>query len=311
MRIRTFLAESSLLAALALGVGTLTACSHTDQPAQVGGTGATRSPLTVQGEGPSRAVTEALGEVPLRPEQRQIAESLAKEAQTRHLAAREAGKKMAIAIAEQVEAGQIDRAKLAPIFAEVKVAFEKTRTDDLAALQKLHDTLDKDQRTAFIQSLGQKAKEHHGMFGQEHAPNMNGHAMFKDLNLSDDQKTKIHEILKEEFHGGHGEWKGHHAAKGGEGGPPNEGHARGDGPPHGDGPRHGGMHAAWKDFSDDGFKVADAAARGPFGKGDPAAAAKPDRMLDMAEKILPILTPEQRKIAATKLRERANGPAAR
>ncbi len=267
--------------AVALGAGALSlgACSGTvEQPPQTSAA-VTKAPIGTSTHGVVKIVGEALGEVPLRAEQRTELEKLAQAAEQRHMATAEGRKDLALAIADQIEKGTIDRTALQPKIDRVVTDFEKLRPEDKAALARVHAVLDKDQRNAFVDALesGFKAKHHDHKAGFAKMK-----ALADELKLTDEQKAKIFEVMKE-ARKQHGEIQG-------------EQHFRG---PHAKGMQPG-RHALEK-FREDQF---DADALMPAATREKIAAGE-THILGAAEKILPILTPEQRKIAADKIRSMA------
>jgi len=237
---------------------------------QTSASAVSKAPVGASTHGIVRLVGDALGEVPLRPEQRTEIEKLASEAEARHAPTAGTRKDLMLAFADQVERGSIDR----------------------AALVKLHDLLDSEQRNLLVDAVEKQLKgkrEHaeHGLafgFGR-------WKRLADDLKLTDAQKSQIRDVVrdarkdesdagKDHARGGHG--RGHRQAKG----------------PHG---MRKGLDAFRQDKLDLD-KVGSPA--------DPGAMAKlgTERIATFAEKIVPILTPEQRKLAADKLRAiAANG----
>jgi len=258
-----------LVGALAVGAcgGSVEAGPATAQNAAA----ATKAPLATPIQlGHLKVVADALAEVPLRPDQRSAIEQLASDAQVRHTATKQARVDVANALAAQIEAGKIDRAALQPKIDAVAETVRTSQPADRAAFEKLHAILDKDQRSAFVDALVAKAHAQHGMHGgREHLQKLAA-----DLKLTDDQRAQIGSILRDQ-------WKGHHA----EG---KEGHEKGK--------------AMLEAFKQDRFVMDEVA---PAADAHEKANAMSARFLDMAEKVLPILTPEQRVLAANKVRERA------
>jgi Spy/CpxP family protein refolding chaperone len=218
------------------------------------------------------------------------------------------GKKdLILAVADQVEKGSIDRAALQPKIDRIVADVEKGRPEDTAALARIHAILDPDQRNAFADALEAKFKghgwKHHGADQgpppgeqgakgevQDHAggkfghggPGMHGGMMqlAADLKLTDDQKSQIKDVL-EAGHDGHAfKEMREHMSQG---------------------------KQVLESFRTDNFD-ANAATPAPD-KIRERAAAGTSRAIGVAEKVLPILTPEQRKIAADKLRAMANSGA--
>jgi Spy/CpxP family protein refolding chaperone len=277
-----------LVAAPALGCA---GASHSSSTA-MNVPGGTRAPVAPNAHGPVRLLGDALGDVPLTPDQRTQIEQLAADAEARHATARAAGKDLVEAIATQVEAGSIDRAALQPKVGAVAAAMQGARPADRAALERLHAILSSDQRVAFADAVEARMHGPHGGPGDGDRGHggagglkRGGHPLQQwaaDLNLSDEQRSRIRAILEE----------AHEKMPKGE-------HPRGGGWTVG-----GGRGAkVFEAFKQDRF-VMDEVAPAPA-DADRRAAEMGGQFLDVAARILPVLTPEQRAIAARKLREHA------
>ncbi|MFO0734968.1 MAG: Spy/CpxP family protein refolding chaperone [Labilithrix sp.] len=289
MKLAPRVSFSSLLLCTALSA---VACGGSVEQPQNTAQAASKAPIAANAHGPIKAMGEALGEVALRPDQRTEIEKLATDAEARHAPLSAGRKDLMLAFADQVEKGSIDRAALTGKLDKITADMERSRNDDRAALVKLHDLLDKQQRNEFVDALEKNFKAKHGFGGEGEGagpPRMgfgHMHKLAEDLKLTDDQKDKIKDVFKEswrenmkEHHGGKhagGPWGGHHK---------------------------GGKHAleAFREDKLDLDKVAPPQDLKAMANGGVEHVAK------IAEKVLPILTPEQRKIAADKLREMANG----
>ncbi len=262
------------LLALSLAVAACGGSTAADTGAQTAQSAATTAPVGVSTHGPVKMVGDALGQVPLRPEQRVELEKLAADAEARHQKVAPARKDLVEAVAAQVEAGQLDRVALQPKLDAAAAAWDGVRSQDRAALERVHAILDASQRAAFTDALHAQMKagrDHHA--GREHMKEWAA-----DLKLTDAQKDQIKQAFqakgKEHGHDFHAEMKDHHA-KGG--------HV---------------MDA----FKSDHFVMDDVA---PKVDAKQATAKMSGRMLGMIETVLPILTPEQRQIAALKIRAHA------
>jgi Spy/CpxP family protein refolding chaperone len=275
----------ALLSTLALVPASVVACGGSvEAPPQTSASAATKAPVGASTHGIVKIVGEALGEVPLRADQRTELEKLATEADARHAATADGRKALMATIADQIEKGSIDRAALQPKIDRLVADMEKVRPGDQAALARVHAILDPQQRNAFVDALEKQMHERHGVHAKvDGARKGFGHVkqLADDLELTDEQRTKIREVMME----GRKEW-GH------EGGP----HHRGG---HDAKARLHGGKKALEAFRSDKF---DPAAAGPQGDMKERAAEGTTHMIGVAEKILPILTPEQRKIAADKVR---------
>jgi Spy/CpxP family protein refolding chaperone len=236
----------------------------------------TRAPVATTAHGPVKLVGEALSDVPLRADQRADIEKLAADAETRHAATRDARKALTEAIAAQVEQGKIDRTAIQPKIDALVASMQAARPADRAAFERLHAILTPDQRVAFVDALEAKIQsrvsEHKG--GKEHMV-----AWARDLNLSDDQRAQIKSALRAQFQAHHEEGA-----------------------------------AAWHEGKEHGAKLLQAFKQDRFVMDEVAppvdmragAAKMSDRFIGIVEQVLPILTPDQRAIAAKKLRERAD-----
>jgi len=269
---------SLALAAPALG------CSGgatTSEPPVTAETATTRAPVAQGAHGVVKLAGDALGDVPLTASQRAAIEKLAADTEARHAPVRAAHRDLALAVAAQVQVGQIDRAALQPKIDALVAALRATQPADRASLEQLHEILTHDQRVAFVDAL--KARIHHKV-GDPKAK----HPLAQwaaDLQLSDDQKTQIKTALRQRFQA-----MRQRAAAG----------------------EHAG--APWAEARERGHKMLDAFEQDRFVMDEVAPAQDlsqkavhgADHMLGMIETVLPILTPEQRATAAQKLRDRAD-----
>lgn len=293
----------SFVFAVALGLVSVTAigCGGTVEQPQTQANAASKAPVAPQTHGVVRVFGEALGEVPLRPEQRTELEKIAATADTRHASMGDGKKELALALADQIEKGTIDRAALQPKIDRIVADVEKARPEDNAALARMHAILDADQRNQFVDALevklehrGRGRGHHKGEHGAKGAKAERGEGehpkggfggprglkqLAEDLKLTDDQKTKVFEAMKSGHEGGHAFGKMHHD-------------------------RMGAGKKVLESFRTDTF---DATAAQPAPeKLKERVAERSGRFASMAEKILPILTLEQRRIAAEKVRTMAN-----
>lgn len=284
------LASVVLSSVLALSLATVACGGSVEQP-QSTASAVSKAPVASNAHGAVKVIGQALGEVSLRPDQRTELEKLASDAEARHQPMLEGRKDLALAFADQVAQGTIDRAALQPKIDKVVADLERSRTDDRAALVRLHDILDKNQRDEFVDALEDRFKgKHHGDIGGEGE----GHPGFgfgrmkqlaDDLKLTDDQKDKIKDVVKESFRENMRDHK------------------------------RGAKHGPWGHHKE-GKHALEAFREDKFGSGDLDKVAPPqdlkamaqdgvERFAKVADKILPILTPEQRTIAADKLRTMA------
>ncbi len=285
-----------ILAAL-LAAGALPACASSasiEQPANQA-SGETRAPLAVTAHGPMKLGVEALGEVPLRADQRQTIEQMVKDAETRHQAQRKAREDLTLAVADQVQAGAIDRTALQPRIDAAAAAYEQSRPQDRADLEKLHALLTPEQRIAFVDTLRAKMEQRHhrhaGAAAGAHKGAHRGHMGMKKwaeaLGLTDAQRSAIRDkfIARLQPQGG--------AAVAGQAGQAfakmHEVHER--------------LEKILDAFKTDHFVMDEVA---PPVDAKQMANEFADHAIDFVQTVLPELTPAQRTIAAQKLRERAS-----
>jgi Spy/CpxP family protein refolding chaperone len=215
-------------------------------------------------------IREALSKVSLRPDQRTIVDQLGREAEARHEPIRAARAALQAALADQVAAGKIDRAALKPQIDALTQAIEQSRAVDRVAIGRLHDILDKDQRNQFVDAVEDQFKNRmHGRPGMHHAKQWAA-----DLNLSDQQRDQIRASLQARFQG-----------------------------------QRDSMKEQMHSMRERGKQMLDSFRQDQFTP-DPNLLSRDRiehgvaRMIDFAETALPVLTPEQRQIAAQKIRTR-------
>lgn len=235
----------------------------------------TRAPVAQSTHGPLKLAGDALGDVPLTASQRAAIEKLATDTEARHADTRAARKDLVLTVAAQIQAGQLDRAALQPKIDALVAGLQKAQPADRAAFEQLHALLTADQRTAFVDAVEARVGERIGHFLDKHP--LKQWAI--DLGLSDDQKSQIKDAMKQQWQAGA------------------QGH---DGPP-------------WAEAKERGAKVMSAFKQDRFVLDEVAPAmdlaAKAqkmtDRILGVAQAALPVLTSQQRAIAAQKLRDKA------
>src|SRR6185369_16159170 len=100
---------------------------------------------------------------------------------------------------DQIEKGSFDKTVLQPKLDSLASEIDKIRMDDRAALVKLHDLLDSEQRNAFVDALEKRLEAMKG----EHADRMTGFRKLKELGdelkLTDIQRSQIHDVMREGF----------------------------------------------------------------------------------------------------------------
>jgi len=216
-----------------------------------------------------RFIREALSKVTLRADQKAIVEQLGREADARHEPIRNARAALQAALADQVAAGKIDRAALKPQVDALLQAIDQSRAADRVALGRLHDVLDKTQRNQFVDAIEDQfhrgRPEHGGMRAKRWAA---------DLNLTDQQRDQIRASIQAKFQGDRDAMREqfHQMREQGK--------------------------AMLESFRQDQFTPD---ANAPiFGKDKLERGV--GKMIDLAEAAIPVLTLEQRAIAAQKIR---------
>jgi len=275
---KSFSRSLVLASTLALSLAA-TACSGTAAPTAQSAAATTRAPVAQGTHGIVKLAGEALGDVDLRPEQRAEIEKLAVSSEARHAQLRTDLRAVMLDIANQIEKGSLDKAATKAKIDDAIVKIDKVRPDDQASLAKLHEILDDGQRAQFVDAFRERGKD------RMHAHEKGGHPLMtlaRDLNLTAEQRDKIRDAFREGMH----EARGH-----------------GEGERHGWGGGRGHGHAMLEAFKEPTF---DPKTVGPQGSLAERAKGKEEAAFGVAEKILPILSAEQRKTLADKIRARAN-----
>ncbi|HEY1955314.1 MAG TPA: Spy/CpxP family protein refolding chaperone [Polyangiaceae bacterium] len=286
-------AFSVALAASAVPFAACSASSNVGEPSTTAQSNTTTAPISVTVHGPAKRVADALGQVPLRADQRVTIEQMAKDSEARMEPVRKARADVVAAIADQVQAGTIDRAALQPKIDALTAAHQAVEPQNRAALEKLHDLLTPEQRAQFVTAM--QAERHEGR--AHHRGEMHGRMQkwATDLNLTQDQQDKIREKIR-------AEWQTHIA-----------GAVVGTDAQKTDAVQDGQMLARGHAMHEQMKNVLEAFKGDKFSM-DQVAPLQPNqamgkqfagRMLDMLDASLPILTQDQRATAAQKLRARA------
>lgn len=221
-----------------------------------------------------RALDEILADVQLSPEQQAEVDQLKAEAKERHAKVKEAKHELMRSLADQIEAGTIDRCELAPKIESVASAMADARPGDREAFQRLHSILEPEQRAKFVES----SKQHWESHVKKHSPAMLADKMAKELDLTDDQKDRIYRILS-------GLREIYEAE-----------------------PAYTEQRDRWsrilEAFKTDNFNLDEIA---PMGDVVAKSKSRIEAHLSAGEAVLPVLTAEQRTRVAEKLREIAGG----
>ena len=233
---------------------------------------------------PGDLLGDALSDVTLRPDQRAAVDQVKKDASAKRAAVKKANKALLEALAAQVQAGAFDRAALESSVDDVTSAVADEAKAQRASLDKLHALLDKTQRiqlaSAMEARLARDAREAVG--GDKRAARDEFRKLAGDVKLTPEQRKAVSAFLKEPAKDAKDvkEEREHHAQA---------------------------KEREKKQL--DAFR----ADKYQADQSLPAAAARLNppqdiaRLLTVTQHLVPLLTPEQRTVAADKLRERADG----
>jgi Spy/CpxP family protein refolding chaperone len=223
-----------------------------------------------------KLIREALDASSLSADQQGKVTALRDAFHARHQKTESAQQAFRSALADQIAAGTIDRAKLKPQLDALAAIVAANQKDNLAAFTSLHDLLDSKQRNTFVDFIESHGPQHGGMDAGEGHPHgglgfHGGFGPLKEwrtlLNLTDAQVQQIRQAMRDKLgRDGHKEFFKHFEA----------------------------IHAQLEAFRADSFTP-----DGTLFSFDKMS----DHMLTLAEIAEPILTPEQRQLAAQKVRE--------
>jgi Spy/CpxP family protein refolding chaperone len=138
-------------------------------------------------------VDEALTGVALRPDQTQAFQTLAADVDAKVTAVEQAKRDLLLRLADAIEAGKVDEASMASTMAEFDDAAAKASPVVRKAFEKLHDSLDAEQRKQFVANFHDALKK----AATAADPKDNVDEM-SSLKLTDDQKEKIGAIFAED-----------------------------------------------------------------------------------------------------------------
>jgi Spy/CpxP family protein refolding chaperone len=139
-------------------------------------------------------VEEALKGVNLRQDQVDTLQKLGEEVDAKVGAADQAKRDFLSALADAIEAGKVDAGALKSKIDAVADAAAAASPDVRSAIDKIHDTLDPDQRKEFVKGFRDALKKHEGRFDKK----MVVERWAKALSLTDEQKQKVSDILGED-----------------------------------------------------------------------------------------------------------------
>ncbi len=152
-------------------------------------TGATSPTASGDPYGPEALVADALSKLCLSDDQRGAVEQLGREVKPKEEAVANARHAFVTTLAEEVRADNFDESALEPKIADLVKARQDASPVMRKALEDLHGILDPGQRAAFVDALEGRMKDiRDGAKGWLDS-------MATDLGLSDDQKTRIKDVL--------------------------------------------------------------------------------------------------------------------
>jgi Spy/CpxP family protein refolding chaperone len=158
-------------------------------------TGPTAQAPTSEPGGIVQFVDEALGGISLRPEQSEALKELGATLDAKVAPVDKAKRDLMEALADQIEAGRVDAKSLEPAIQRVDEAVQTASPAVHGALQKIHDTLDADQRKEFVEHFREKLNK----MEVKTEPKAKVDEMAKKLDLTDDQKGKVRAILEQDM----------------------------------------------------------------------------------------------------------------
>jgi Spy/CpxP family protein refolding chaperone len=217
-------------------------------------------------------IDEAMSAVTLRPDQSAALGKLGSEEDSKVAAVDQAKRDFLLTLADEIAANQVDATAMEPktkAFVDADVA---ASPEVRAGLEKLHDSLDPQQRKQFVSGLRDALKRRATLLD----PKSSLDKWSKTLNLTDDQKSKIQAIMAENT-------VANDVAK-----------AR--------------LELVLAAFPGDTFSMDDLLPAAAVGH---RAEHMAKRIIDVAAKVTPILTPEQRTAAADKIRSDVSGGSTR
>ena len=266
------------VSALGLCLVGVTACGSTVDPSETAAApaAAAQAVPSVRAAGPGGALLTAVDAVSVRADQKVVVDNLRATLTVQPAPVRAARAALGAEIAQQVRSGVIDHTRTQSLVDQLTAAIAANGPAVQQAVQQLHDTLDASQRQALVAAL--PARGDHAAHGARRAE-MKGHMdkIAAELNLTDEQRTAIHDQMRAAFAAHKDSMRGDH------------------------GQMKGRMEAIATAFTSDTF---DAKA---LGVGEHAAAMMSHfggmhgAFLDVA---VPLLTPAQRAVLATKIQSR-------
>jgi Spy/CpxP family protein refolding chaperone len=242
-------------------------------PPAAGQRGATPAEETQKGaseaNGIVQMVEDALSGITLRPDQKDALQKVGAEVDAKVAAVDEAKRGGLLALADQIEAGNVDPNALKSYTQKYVDAAVAASPVVRSGLEKVHEILDASQRKQFVEGFREAMKKHAGRFDKK----AHLDRMAATLNLTDDQKQKIGGVLGEDTVAS------------------DVARAR--------------VELVLAAFPGDHFAIDELLA--PASTVRDRVQTMADHMIGVASRITEILTPDQRRIAASHIRDRVSG----
>lgn len=157
-----------------------------------------------------RILRESLKDVNLRPDQQQQVRAIHADLQVKTRPVREARHAVALTLAEGIESGQIDDAKLGAEIEKLAVEVDKAKPALQEALNALHRTLDADQRRTLLRGMRSRGLALRDKVQSRGGPRGVVRArlgrLADELELTDAQRVAIRDRARDEFRGTADAW---------------------------------------------------------------------------------------------------------
>jgi hypothetical protein len=213
-------------------------------------------------------VDRALQGIELRPEQTEALQKLGAKVDEKMGPVSEARKNLALALADEIEAGKVDKDTLKPEIEDLVKAAESASPLLRKAFDKLHDILDSQQRQEFIEHFRDELKQARAKMD----PKAQVERWSQVLKLTDEEKEKVGDVLERD------------KAEGKE--------------------MHEDLKKVLDAFPADSFSIDQVLPAGHVREHTEKMAS---RIIEDAREVTDVLTPEQRKAAADAIRSKVSG----
>ncbi len=188
-----------LTGVFAVGCGSTVDPSETAAGPAAAAQAATAPAAAIHAE-PGGPFFHALSAVTLRPDQQKTVDGLRATLATQAAPVRAARAALNAEVADEVRSGAMDETRLRSLFQNVKTAVEANRPAMQLAVQQLHDTLDATQRQALVAALPARGDhEAHAPGGHRAEMKARMDKIAAELNLTEAQRTAIHDGMRAKF----------------------------------------------------------------------------------------------------------------